>query len=184
MVQFSYDFVTTRYTMAELAVLYDMLFSGENSLIHQELSEKRGMIYSYNSALEKYNNIGRIFFTYEVAARDLYDSVEIAGDSLKQLGETVEERLPLVLSEYVDNAYMIYDDNEGFGWQRAYETHIMEDKSRSIEETKSSFEAVTADRIREMAEEIFCSDNLVLSLKADAKKTDTDRLRTILKKSL
>lgn len=180
MVQFSYDFVTDRYTAAELAVLYDMLFSGENSLIHQELSEKRGMIYSYNSALEKYNNIGRLFFTYEVSSRELYDSVEIVGNALNELGETVEERLPLVLADYVDNAYLVYDDNEGFGWQRAYETHIMEDESRSIEETKAAFEAVTPQRIREMAKEIFTPDNLVLSLKADKKKTDTERLRGIL----
>ena len=47
MVQFSYDFVTSKYTAAELALLYDVLSSGENSLMHQELSEKRGLIYSF-----------------------------------------------------------------------------------------------------------------------------------------
>lgn len=180
MAQFSYDFVTGKYTAAELALLYDILFSGENSLVHQELSEKRGLIYSYNNALEKYNNIGRIFFTYEVAARDLYDSIEIVHRALSGLQDSIEERLPLVLAEYVDNAYMIYDDNEGFGWQRAYETHIMEDSSRSIEETKAAFEAVSPQRIREMAEEIFTPDNLVLSLKGDKKKVDTARIRAIL----
>lgn len=179
MVQFSYDFVTGRYTNAELSVLYDILFSGENSLIHQELSEKRGMIYSYSNALEKYNNIGRLFFTYEVSARDLYESIGIVADALKNLTESIEERLPLVLAEYVDNAFIIFDDNEGFGWQRAYETHIMEDESRSIEETKKAFEAVTAERICEMSAEIFTKDNLVLSLKGDKKKVNTAQIRAI-----
>lgn len=178
MVQYSFDLVTTKYTYAELALLYDILFSGENALLHQELSEKRGMIYSFSSTLEKYSNIGRLFFTYEVALRDLYESVEITTKELARLEETIEKRLALVLPEYVDNAYFIYDDNEGFNWQRAYENHIMNGKTKSLEETRSQFLAVTADRLKEMAREIFTQKNLCLSLKADKKKLDLEKLRS------
>ncbi len=181
MVQYSFDLVTEKYTHGELALLYDILFSGENALLHQELSEKRGMIYSFSSTLEKYSNIGRLFFVYEVAMKDLYQSVEITTRQLAGLRETVEKRLPLVLPEYTDNAYFVYDDNEGFNWQRAYETHIMNDPSRSIEETRTQFLAVTPQRLGEMAAEIFTRDNLVLSLKADKKKLDTDKLRDSVK---
>lgn len=177
MVQYSFDLVTTKYTYAELSLLYDILFSGENALLHQELSEKRGMIYSFSSTLEKYSNIGRLFFVYEVAMRDLYESVEITTKELARLGESIEKRLALVLPEYTDNAYFIYDDNEGFNWQRAYENHIMNGKLTSIEETREQFLAVTPERLKEMAGEIFTRENLVLSLKADKKKLDVDRLR-------
>ena len=177
MVQYSFDLVTTKYTYAELSLLYDILFSGENALLHQELSEKRGMIYSFSSTLEKYSNIGRLFFVYEVAMRDLYESVEITTKELARLGESIEKRLALVLPEYTDNAYFIYDDNEGFNWQRAYENHIMNGKTKSLEETRDQFLAVTPERLKEMAGEIFARENLVLSLKADKKKIDTDRLR-------
>jgi len=177
MVNYSFDLVTEKYTYAELALLYDILFSGENALLHQELSEKRGMIYSFSSTLEKYSNIGRLFFVYEVALRDLYESVEITTGELARLGESVKKRLELVLPDYIDNAYFVYDDNEGFNWQRAYEYHIMNGRGTTIEETKAEFLVVTPERIKEIAAEIFTRDNLVLSLKADKKKLDVDKLR-------
>ena len=177
MVQFSFDLVTSRYTNAELSLLYDILFSGENALLHQELSEKRGIIYSFSSTLEKYSNIGRLFFVYEVAMRDLYESVEITTRELAKLGENIEKRLQFVLPEYTDNGYFIYDDNEGFNWQRAYENHIMNGKTKSIEETREQFLAVTPKRLGEIAGELFTRQNLVLSLKGDKKKIDLERLR-------
>ena len=180
MVQFSYDFVTSKYTAAELALLYDMLSSGENSLMHQELSEKRGLIYSFSATLEKYNNIGRIYLTYEVGSRDFYDSISIVRDGLASLSDTMDERLGYVLPEYVDNAYMIYDDNEGFNWQRAYENHIMIGDSVDIEDTKRSFQAVSADRLSAIAAEIFTPQNLVLSIKGDKKRIDTEKIRKII----
>lgn len=180
MVQFSYDFVTAGYTAAELALLYDVLSSGENSLMHQELSEKRGLIYSFSATLEKYNNIGRIYFTYEVASRDITDSITIVKDGLAALPDTMAERLSYVLPEYIDNAYMVYDDNENFNWQRAYENHIMDGGSLDIEDTKASFQAVTAGRLSDIAREIFRPQNLVLSIKGDKKRIDTEEIRKII----
>ncbi len=177
LVQFSFDFIREKYTYAELTVIYDILFSGENSLIHQELSEKRGMIYSYSSVMEKYNNIGRIYFTYEVKAKDLYYSIEIIKTALDHLTDNLEERLKMVLPEYTDNAYMLYDDNEDFNWSRAYETHIMNERSKSIEETTKKFTFVTAERIKAVAQEIFKPCNLVISIKGDKQKVDRERIR-------
>ena len=161
MVQFSYDLVTERYSGAELALLYDVLFSGENSMMHQELSEKRGMIYSYTSTLEKYSNIGRMYFSYEVSPKDLYSSIQVVLSGLAALCDNMADRLALVLPEYTDNAYMIYDDNENFNWQRAYEGHIMNGGEKSIEESREAFLTVTPERLSEIAAEVFTTDNLV-----------------------
>lgn len=183
MAQFSFDFITGRYTAAELALLYDILFSGENSLVHQELSEKRGWIYSYTSALEKYSNIGRIYFSYEIGKNRLKDSAELVLCALSALTdeELLAEKLSLVLPEYTDNAYMIYDDNEAFNWQRAYEGHIMGDDCRTIEAGKSAFEAVTPRRLLQIIEEIFRKENLVLSLKGRKAQIDTAGIEKLMK---
>ena len=98
-------------------------------------------------------------------------------EELEKLEESIEKRLELVLPEYTDNAYFIYDDNEGFNWQRAYENHIMNGKTRSLEETREQFLAVTPERLKEMAREIFTRENLCLSLKADKKKLNLEKLR-------
>ena len=100
---------------------------------------------------DRYNNIGRIYFTYEVASRDITDSITIVKDGLAALPDTMAERLSYVLPEYIDNAYMIYDDNENFNWQRAYENHIMDGGSLDIEDTRTSFQAVTADRLSDLS---------------------------------
>ncbi len=182
MVQFSFDFMTKRYTTAELALLYDILFSGENSLVHQELSEKRGWIYSYTSALEKYSNIGRIYFSYEIGKKRLQDSVALVFRALSALldEETLSERLLWVLPEYTDNAYMIYDDNEGFNWQRAYECHIMGEDYKTIEAGKSAFEAVTPRRLLQIVKEIFRRENLVLSMKGRKQQIDTAGIEELI----
>lgn len=176
-VQFSFDFDKTKYTYAELTVLYDILFSGENSLIHQELSEKRGMIYSYTSVLEKYNNIGRIYFAYEIKQKDLYESVRIVKSALINLSEDLEEHLKTVLPEYTDNAYMVYDDNEDFNWMRAYENHIMNEKSKGIDDTTRGFMEINRNRVEKMAGEIFRPENLVITLKGHKNKIDIERIK-------
>ena len=179
-VQFSFDFVREKYTYAELSVLYDILFSGENSIVHQELSEKRGMIYSYTSVMEKYSNIGRLFFTYEVKADDLYSSISIVKDAIENISDNLEDRLSMVLPEYTDNALMIYDDNEDFNWNRAYENHIMGEKMLSIEDTTAEFSKIKPEKIRVMAHDIFRKDNLVLCIKGNKKKIDIERISEIL----
>ena len=103
-------------------------------------------------------------------------------DGLTRLELDMADRLSLVLPEYTDNAYMIYDDNEGFNWQRAYESHIMNGRERSIEESRNAYLAVTPGRLSQIAAEIFTADNLVLSLKGNQKKIDPDRIRQIFGK--
>lgn len=75
---------------------------------------------------------------------------------------------------------MVFDDNESFNWQRAYENHIMNGGSQSIEETKQSFQSVTADRLSKIAGQIFRPQNLVLSIKGDKKRIDTEEIRRII----
>ena len=182
LVQFSFDITEEDCLGAELNLLYDILFSGENGLIHQELSEKRGWIYSISSVLEKYSNGGRVYFTYEIDKKNLLPSVELVAKKLSSLNdeESFAERLQYVLPEYVDNAWMVYDDNEAFNWQRAYEGHIMQWLSGDIEETRRIYERVTPSRLRDIAYQIFRLQNLVLSVKGKASQIDTAAVREIL----
>ena len=57
----------------------------------------------------------------------------------------------------------------------------MDLKYKSIEERKEAYKKITPQDIRGGACEIFKSDNLVLSVKGNKKKIDTDRLREICK---
>ena len=62
--------------LSHIDLLYDILFDGECSKIHEELSEKTGYVYSYSSAIEQYSNIGNMYFSYEIDEKNLLKSIE------------------------------------------------------------------------------------------------------------
>lgn len=181
-IRFSFDVDVSRYENAELDLLYDILFSGDSCLVYQELSEKNGLIYSFDARFEQYKNIGNLHFSYEVRHNNLLESVEILIEKLKNLKNEMDERLPYVIAPYVDNAYIMYDDVDDFNWCFAYENHILDCGYRSIEDRKAAYKKVTPNRLKQVAQEILCGKHLVVTLKGQKKKVDIPALEELIKK--
>ena len=94
MLRFSFDIDMTDVSLAETDLIYDMLFSGYNSLFFIEMSEKRGLCYDISGYIEKYSNIGELSFSFEVRGGRLYDAVEmITAAPATRLGLTTKGRL-------------------------------------------------------------------------------------------
>lgn len=177
---FSVDIDASNYTLAEKNLLFDILFEGEFCKIHQELSEKKGYVYSYDPCFQHYNNIGQMTLTYEVLPKHLYDSVETVVEVLKSMKEGITDELSYVLPHYVDNAGFLLDDTEEFNWVRAYEGHILDVYYKDIEERTESYRQVTTERMTEICREVFRQSNILLTVKGKKKKVDTERLAEIL----
>ena len=177
---FSVDIDASNYTLAEKNLLFDILFEGEFCKIHQELSEKKGYVYSYDPCFQHYNNIGQMTLTYEVLPKHLYDSVETVVEVLKSMKEGITDELSYVLPHYVDNAGFLLDDTEEFNWVRAYEGHILDVYYKDIEERTESYRRVTTERMTEICREVFRQSNILLTVKGKKKKVDTERLAEIL----
>lgn len=169
-VRFSFDIDTRKYKNAELDLLYDILFSGDSCVVYQELSEKSGLIYSFDARFEQYKNIGNIYFSYEVRHNTLLESIERILTKLHELKEDMDGALAYVLAPYVDNAYIMYDDVDDFNWTFAYENHIIDCGYRSIEDRKKAYASVTEERLKELVRDILRKENLVLTLKGQKKK--------------
>ncbi len=180
-IRFSFDVDVSKYKNAELDLLYDILFSGDSCVVYQELSEKSGLIYSFDARFEQYRNIGNLHFSYEVRQNNLLASVRIIVEKLHDLKRGMEERLPYVLPPYVDNAYIMYDDVDDFNWCFAYENHILECGYENIEDRKETYRKVTADRLNQVANEILKKENLTVTLKGQKKKVDIEALETLIK---
>jgi len=180
-IRFSFDIDTARYRNAELDLLYDILFSGDSCLVYQELSEKSGLIYSFDARFEQYRNIGNLHFSYEVRHNNLAESVSIIVEKLHDLKKGMEERLPYVLPPYVDNAYIMYDDVDDFNWCFAYENHILDCGYANIEDRKEAYQSVTVERLNQVANEILRKENLTVTLKGQKKKVNISELETIIK---
>ncbi|MDD7208724.1 MAG: pitrilysin family protein [Lachnospiraceae bacterium] len=177
---FSLDIDVSHFTLAERNLLFDILFEGEVCKIHQELSEKKGYIYSYDPVFSHYNNIGQMTLTYEVSPKYLYDSVKTVIDILKDMKEGITDELTYVLPHYVDNAGFLLDDAEDYNWVRAYEEHILGIPFKDLKERTDSYRNVSRERMTQICREVFQRSNLVFAVKGNKKEIDRVKLGELL----
>lgn len=180
MVRFTFDIDMKKITVPQSDLIYDMLLSGYNSRFFIELSEIRGLFYDLSGTVERYKNIGELYFTYELRPKDLESAVALTVDMLNQFKSTLSSPDALMKSGYVDNAYMLYDDARELNFTFAYDNHIMGLGYKSIDDRVKAYSSVTSEDIRRAACEIFRPENLTLTLKGNKKKIDTKRLEDII----
>lgn len=182
MIRFSFDMDMSRMTIAESDLLYDMLLGGYNSRFFIEMSEKRGLFYDISGSSERYNNIGTLVFSFEVRGGSVYDAVETTVGLLREFKETLPDESAMMKAGYVTNALLLYDEPRESNFTFAYDNHIMNAGYKSVEERAERYSTVTPERIREVARQIFRTENLTLALKGNKKKIDLSRLEEIIKK--
>lgn len=182
MVRFTFDIDMEKISVPETDLLYDILFSGYASRFFMEMSEARGMFYDINGALERYRNIGEMYFSFELREQDLYEAIEISVEILKKMKSEPLSDKQLMKASYVDNAYALFDDAREFNFTFAYDSHVMQLPYRTVQDRISAYQNVSAERIREVACEVFRPENLTLTMKGKVKKTDKSRVEDIIKK--
>lgn len=182
MLRFTLDLDMTRITLAETDILYDVLFSGYNSLFFSEMSEKRGLCYDIPASIERYSNIGTLTFSFEVRPSLLYDAVETVISLLASFKNRLLDESQMMKAGYVTNSPMLYDSVGETNFAFAYDNHIMNAAYRTIDERADSYARVTPERIREIANLVFRPENLTLAIKGNKKKINTDDLEQIIKK--
>ena len=182
MLRFSFDIDMTKVSLAETDIIYDMLFSGYNSLFFIEMSERRGLCYDISGYIEKYSNIGELSFSFEVRGGLVYDAVERVISLLSGFKSNIPDEQSMMKASYVTNAPLLYDNPSDLNFTFAYDNHVMNAGYESIEDRARRYANITPERIREIAELIFRPENLTLAMKGNKKKIDTLRLEEIIKK--
>ena len=180
MLRFAFDMDMTRISEAESDLLYDILFTGYNSRFFMEMSEKRGICYDVTGGLDRYLNIGALYFTCEVKMERLEEAVRLSVELLRDLKHRLLSPEQIINAPYVGNAYLLYDDARELNFTFAYDCHILNSKYTSLEDRRCTYALVTPERVREMAREIFTVNNCTLTLKGPKKKINTSSLRGIL----
>jgi len=180
MARFTFDLDLTKLGVPETDLIYDILLSGYASKFFIEMSEKRGLFYDINGALERYRNIGELYFYYEVKEQNLNEALEITVSILKELKNRLLTDDELMKAPYVDNAYNLFDDNREFNFTFAYDRHVMKLPYASLEERVEAYQKVTPERIRMVACEIFRPENLTLTIKGSKKRIDVEGIKKII----
>ncbi len=176
----TFDVDYTRYSMAEINLLDELLFRGMLSRMSMALSEDRGLIYSHSAYLEQYRNIGTCSVKYSVMLSKLEESLKVAANVFRSAKETITEReLALHRPKYADNYAYTLDDPDDLNWNMAYHNFILNDRLESIAQIRGLYAAVTAERLMEISREIFRPENLVVAVRAKKGKCKRDLIRDI-----
>lgn len=182
MLRFTFDIDMTKISVAESDLLYDMLFSGNNSPFFIEMSEKRGLCYDISGYIERYLNIGEITISFEVRQSLVYDAAETIIELLRSFKSRLPSEGEMMKASYVTNSSLLLDSPSDLNYTFAYDNHVMNEGYTCIEERAKRYAAVLPERIREIAGIIFKPENLTLAIKGNKKKIDITRLEEIVKK--
>ena len=182
MARFTFDVDMAKVSFAECDLLYDILLSGYDSPLFIEMSEKRGLFYDINGALERYRNIGTLNFSFELRGKNLAEATELVVDILNRIkrGEGIGREC--MKAGYVDNAYMLYDDPRELNFTFSYDNHIMGATYASVEARREHYDSITESDIMRAAKEIFRPSNLTVTVKGDKRSIDTEQIKRITEK--
>ena len=176
---FAFDFHADGHSKAARILLYDLLFSGDNSRIFQELSEKTGYIYSFDSHLEEYENACSLYLSFEISPDKMVKAARKVTGILQELKEGRNICLDYVLPEYVENAELELDSPESLNWTMAYEKHFLGQSFDSLEERSEVYRKVSKEEICRLAKVIFRPENLTLCCKGRKAKVPKDLCESV-----
>ena len=152
--------------------------------MYRELSENTGLIYSYDEALNCFENISFLNVSYEVRADKLLRSIETVIRMFKAAKTTAGDRLRLVTPAYTDNAYISLDSAETISSDFGYFNHILGCKFTSVGDRIAAFSSLSEEHITSIANETFTVENLVISIKGNKKKINVSEIKKIVKEIL
>lgn len=179
-IRYSFDVDTSLVSSAELDLLYDIVLGGYSSDFFIELSEKRGLFYDLSGSVERYRNVAVISFSYELKESKLYEAAEMTAALLKGYTERVLDSERCMKAAYVDNAYILLDDPRELSFTFGYDNHVLGLSYSGIGDRQSTYARITPERLREVAATVFKNENMTVTLKANKKKIDAERLEKII----
>ena len=182
MLRFNFDVDMARVSSPELDLLYDLLLSGYGARFFVEMSEKRGLFYDISGGLDRYKNGGLFYFSFEVKEKNVPQAIELVLEILRDLKTNICKTEDLIKAPYVDNAYLLYDDARELNFTFAYDAHVLGLPYRGLEDRKTAYRKIEGERMREVARTVFCTENLVLTVKGNKKKLDGAALSALLRK--
>ena len=177
MVRFNFDIDMSIVSSPVCDLVYDNLFSGYNSPFFIKMSEEGGMVYDISGAIERYTNIGSLYFSFELKEKDIYEAVKLSVELINSF--KLFPPSEIIKAPYTDNAPLLLDDAREMNFTFAYDSHIMGLGYRDIEERSAAYEKITREDLRQAACQIFTSDNLTLTVKGNKKRIDAKRLSDI-----
>jgi predicted Zn-dependent peptidase len=180
-VKISFDVDFNKIGRRELIYLDSILSDGLCSLLREEMIEKKGLIYSFTSAIEQYSNIGIYYFNFSVYKSKICDTVKSFIYVLNKVKEGLSDMdLNTTRVFKTDNILEILDTPEELNNTFAYENHILGNNYKDIMELADCYRHITKEQLLDTARDIFTSDNVMLFSLGDKKGVSSLKLNKLL----
>jgi predicted Zn-dependent peptidase len=146
-------------------VLNNILGGGMSSRLFQEIREKRGLAYSVYSYLPSYTDTGLVIVYAATEKKAVGEVIELILKEFDALGRRPigEEEITTSKEQLKGNLLLSLEscDNR---MTRLAKNEIYFNRFFSVEDVIHQIDAVTIDQIHDLANELFCSSDLCLTL--------------------
>lgn len=179
-IKIGFDIDCSKYPGGVYDLLYAIMFKGEKALVYNYLSEDNPILYSFDSALEQYDNIGNLNFSFEIDKTKLEDAVRIIVELLQAV-KAGRFHFDANLKSEMWNAQREWDNPDDLNWSMAYYNHIL--KTQPLDYTEDCYGRfrITKEQVVSAANEVFRCANMTLAIKGDKKKININGIADILK---
>lgn len=180
-VKIGFDIDCSKHHGGVLDLLYAVLFKGEKALVYNFLSEENPIIYSYDSTLEQYDNIGNICFKFAVDPTKLEEAVGVVVDVLNAV-KNGRFNFQANINAEMSYCRMEADRPDDLNWSMAYYNHILKtDRVDYSDKNYGRYKSVTKEQVIAAAKEIFRNGNMVVAIKGDKRNIKVKNIDDILK---
>lgn len=173
----SFDFDCKKIEKPCRNLLYDTMFIGDFCKFYQQLSEKTGLVYSYDSYLGEYRNIGTFSVFLEYANGDF---LSVLREIVKILNEIKRGDFDLscTRANYILGNAFILDNPNDLNWELVFPEKFL-GTDYTFADKARIYDNITKEQIMYAAREIFTTDNLVAVFKNKATEADLQAAREI-----
>lgn len=179
-VQIGFDVETQRYRSGVHDLFYSVLFKGDCSLFYNMMSEDNAFVYSYDSTYEQYDDVGNLYFKFEIDPQKIYSGFIAVAEMLNNF-KNGKFNFGAFLNREKLNCKRELDNVGGLNWSLAYYNHII--KSDGIDYTKDSYgmyDGLTKDDIINAAKEIFKTSNMTIAMRGNKRRIDIKKIYEIM----
>ncbi len=162
-----------------LDLLNVILGEGMSSRLFTEIRDKLGLAYSIHSYIDHNLDSGAVTIYAGVEPKKLPVAIEAILEQLAQLKEPVPED-ELAKAKELTKGHLLLrmeDTRSVVGWLGGQE--ILSEQIRTVDEVVSIIDAITADEIKQVAQELFLADRLRLAVVGPV--ADSEPLEVLLK---
>ena len=147
-----------------LGLLNIILGEGMSSRLFTEIRDRLGLAYSIHSYVDHFFDSGSVTIYAGVESKNLRAAIQAILEQLNQLTETVPESELSKAKELSKGRLLLRmeDSRNVAGWMGGQE--ILTKRILSVDQIESIINAITAEELRQLAQELIISDKLRLAV--------------------